>query len=362
MKSKRILIAYNAPERQQRGRDIDFVSEADVLTQVNAVQDSLLELGYDVNVVPLQKSVQTFMERVTRYRPDAVFNLVEGWLGESRYHLHLPPLYELLRLEYTGAPIAALVLSGDKWMTKMLLDQARLPVPRGMICSEVPGRCRLRYPVIVKPAHEDASLGIDFDSVVSNLADLRRRVAWVIQNYHQPAIVEEYIDGRELNIAILGDQIPQALPISEITFPYVPEDRPRICSYNVKWMESSPEYHWVGAECPAPLDEAVTARVQQIAIAAFSLLGCRDYARVDMRLDANNQPYIVEVNANPDLSPDAGLTRSALASGRTYTQLVGEIIACALQRGEANGDSRPASRRSVAHRAHSASHQPVHAD
>ncbi len=361
MNGKRILISYNAPERQQRGRDIDFVSEADVLTQVNAVHCSLLELGYEVSVVPLQKSIPAFMERVTRFRPDALFNLVEGWQGDSRYHLHLPSLYELLGFEYTGAPMSALVLSGDKWMTKMLLDQARLPVPRGMMCSEVPGRCRLRYPVIVKPAHEDASLGIDFDSVVSNLADLRRRVAWVIQNYHQPAIVEEYIDGRELNVAILGDQIPQALPISEITFPFVPQGQPRICSYNVKWMENSPEYHWVGAECPAPLDEAVTARVQQIAIAAFRLLGCRDYARVDMRLDANMQPYIVEVNANPDLSPDAGLTRSALASGRTYTQLVGEIIACALQRGEVNGYPRFAARRSVAHRAHLTSDQPVHA-
>ncbi len=362
MNSKRILIAYNAPERQQRGREIDFISEADVLTQVNAVQDSLLELGHDVTVLPLQKSVQTFMERITRFRPDAIFNLVEGWLGESRYHVHVPSLYEMLRFEYTGAPVSALVLSGDKWTTKMLLDQANLPVPRGMLCSEVPGRSRLRYPVIVKPAQEDASLGIDADSVVHNLAELRRRVAWVIQNYHQPAIVEEYIDGRELNVAILGDQIPQALPISEITFENFPEGQPRICSYNVKWVETSPEYRLSGASCPAPLDEECTARVQKIALAAFRLLGCRDYARVDMRLDANLQPYIVEVNANPDLSPDAGLTRSALASGRTYTQLVGEIIAGALQRGEAHGYPRPATRRPVAHRIAIGSNEPVHAD
>lgn len=360
MNGKKILIAYNAPEREQRGRDIDFISEVDVLSQVNAVRGALHELDYEVAVVPLQRSVPAFIERLTRFKPDAIFNLVEGWQGESRYHHNLPPLYELLGFEYTGGAASALMMSGDKWTTKMLLDQAHLPVPRGMLCSEVPGRCRLRYPVIVKPAHEDASLGIDFDSVVHNLAELRRRVAWVIQNYRQPAIVEEYIDGRELNAAIIGEQLPEALPISEITFPMVPEGQPRICSYNVKWMESSPEYHWVGAECPALLDEETTLRVQKLAIAAFRHLGCRDYARVDMRLASNNQPYIVEVNCNPDLSPDAGFARSVLASGRTYTQAIGEIVACALQRGEARAYSRPATRRPAVHREHSASHQPVH--
>ena len=350
MNGRRILIAYNAPQREQRGRAMDYVSEAGVLDQVNAVRNSMVELGYEVMLAPLQKSVQAFMERLARFRPDAIFNLVEGWQGDSKYHLHLPAMYELLGLEYTGAPMSALVMSFDKWTTKMLLEQAGLPVPRGMQCSEVPGRCHLRFPVIVKPVHEDASLGIDFESVVYDLDELRRRVAWVIQNYHQPALVEEYIDGRELNVAIIGDRLPEALPISEITFPYVPEGKPRICSYNIKWMENSDEFHWVEASCPALLDEDTTMRAQQIAISAFRLLGCRDYARVDMRLAADNQPYIVEVNANPDLSPDAGLTRSAVASGRSYTQFIGEIVGFALQRGETNEYPRVAPRRQAAYR------------
>lgn len=352
MTGQKVLIAYNAPRREQRGREIDYVSEAGVLDQVNAVQAALLELGYDVMLAPLQKSVPAFMERLSRIPTDVVFNLVEGWQGESRFHVHLACVYELLGAEYTGAPPSTLMMATDKWTTKMLLHQAGLPAPKGMLCSEVPGRFRLKYPVIVKPVHEDASLGIDAESVVSNLGDLRRRVAWVIQNYHQPALVEEYIDGRELNVAIIGDQIPEALPISEITFPYWPDGRPRICSYNVKWMANSEEYQSVGAECPAPLDEDTARKVQQIAIAAFRLMGCRDYARVDMRLSQDNQPYIVEVNPNPDISPDAGFSRSALASGRSYTQLVGDIIACALKRGERHDHhSRPAPRRSPAYQA-----------
>jgi len=348
MNGLRVLIAYNAPRRKQRGRAIDYVSEADVLEQVNAVHAALLELGYEVMLAPLQKSIPAFMDRLSRTPTDLVFNLVEGWQGESRFHVHVACLYELLGVSYTGAPPPTLMLATDKWTTKMMLHQAGLPVPAGMLCSEVPGRVNLRMPVIVKPVHEDASLGIDAESVVYSVEDLRRRVAWVIQNYHQPALVEEYIDGRELNIAILGDQIPEALPISEITFPYWPAGLPRICSYNVKWMADSEEYHAVAAECPAALEEETALRVQQIAIAAFQLLGCRDYARVDMRLTSDHQPYIVEVNPNPDISPDAGFTRSARASGRSYVQLVGDIMACALRRGEHNGrHSRPAARRSA---------------
>ncbi|MDZ7291364.1 MAG: ATP-grasp domain-containing protein [candidate division KSB1 bacterium] len=329
----RILIAYNEPKREQRGRDIDFVSEAGVLDEVHAVRDELSVLGYEVVITPVQKSVPAFIDRVVRLRPQAIFNLVEGWQGESQFEMHFPSVYELLGIPYTGASPWTLATALNKWYTKSLLRQAKLPAPAGMLCSEVPGRCYLRYPVIVKPASEDASLGVDFDAVVTNLADLRRRVAWVVQTYHQPALVEEYIDGRELNVAVLGDQFPEALPISEITFGMVPEHLPKICTYSAKWMPGSQDDRWMEPLCPAPMDEELARKVQNLAIDAFRLLGCRDYARIDMRLANDNQPYILEVNPNPDISPDAGLARSARASGRTYTQLIGEVISWALQRG-----------------------------
>jgi D-alanine-D-alanine ligase len=352
----RVLIAYNVPKREQRGRDIDYLSEAGVLDEVHAVRDALFEQGYEVAITGIQRSVPVFMDRVMRFRPQAIFNLVEGWQGESQYEMHFPSIYELLGIPYTGAPPWTLATALNKWHTKCLLRQAKLPAPGGMLCSEVPGRCNLRYPVIVKPAQEDASLGVDFDAVVDNLADLRRRVAWVVQTYHQPALVEEFIDGRELNVAVLGDQFPAALPISEITFDTLPEHLPKICTYNAKWMSGSQDDRWTGAQCPALLDDETTRRVQSIATSAFRVLGCRDYARVDMRLSKDNQPYILEVNPNPDISPEAGLARSARASGRTYTQLIGEVIGLALQRGtnDPYGRSHPAftPRRSFEHRAH----------
>lgn len=347
----RVLIAYNMPKREQRGRDIDYLSEAGVLDEVHAVRDALLEIGYEVATVGIQRSVPVFMDRVTRFHPNAIFNLVEGWQGDNQYEMHFACTYELLGVPYTGAPPFALATAVNKWHTKTLLKQAKLPTPNSIMCSEVPARCSLRYPVIVKPAHEDASLGVDFDAVVSNLAELRRRVAWVVQTYHQPAIVEEYIEGRELNVAVVGDQIPFALPISEITFD-IPEHLPKICTYNAKWVAGSDDYQWTaGAQCPALLDEALTRQIQSLAVSAFRVMGCRDYGRVDFRLSPDNQPYILEVNPNPDISPDAGLARSARASGRTYTQLIGEVIHSALQRGT---HDHPAlmPRRPLEHRAH----------
>jgi D-alanine-D-alanine ligase len=343
--SERILIAYNVPKREQRGRDIDFLSEAGVMDQVNAVRDALLELGYAVGIAGIQRSAPMFMDRVMRFRPHAIFNLVEGWQGDNQYEMHFACTYELLGIPYTGAPPLALATAVNKWHTKTLLQQAKLPTPDGMMCSEVPARCALRFPVIVKPAHEDASLGVDFDAVVHNLADLRRRVAWVLQTYHQPALVEEYIDGRELNVAVLGDQIPVALPISEIILD-IPAHLPKICTYNAKWVAGSDEFRWTaGAQCPALLDDALALQIQNLAVQAFRVMGCRDYGRVDFRLSPDNEPYILEVNPNPDISPEAGLARSARASGRSYTQLIGEVMSLALQRAPQVIEARPQTER-----------------
>lgn len=377
MSSERILITYNEPQpRPAGGRDIDYLAEAGVLDEVNAVREALALSGYEVFAAPVQKSVPAFIDRVMRFHPHAIFNLVEGWQGESQYEMHFPSVYELLGLAYTGAPPWTLATALNKWRTKCLLRQARLPVPAGMLCSEVPGRCPLRYPVIVKPVHEDASLGVDFDAVVSNLAELRRRVAWVVQTYRQPALVEEYIDGRELNVAVLGDQFPVALPISEISFAFMPEHLPKICTYDAKWIPNSQDDLWTDGQCPALLDEEATRKIQNLATAAFRLMGCRDYARVDVRLSRENQPFILEVNPNPDISPDAGLARSARASGRSYTRLIDEVITFALQRGEANAHDRSgrghperafrgpaiASRRSARNRAHLAADESLHRD
>jgi D-alanine-D-alanine ligase and related ATP-grasp enzymes len=186
--------------------------------------------------------------------------------------------------------------------------------------------------MIVKPLREDASIGIENSSVVCDIESLRQRVAFVVKTYNQPALVEEYIEGRELNVAIIGNERPTILPISEIDFSKLPPNYPKIVTYNAKWVEGTAEYIGTVGTCPAKLTSGVEQRVRDIARQAYMLMEIRDYARVDIRLNASNTPYVLEVNPNPDISRDTGFARSARAAGMTFEDMLAKIIETALER------------------------------
>jgi D-alanine-D-alanine ligase len=190
----------------------------------------------------------------------------------------------------------------------------------------------LLFPLIVKPSREDASIGIDHASIVYNANELRKRVRYVIEQFDQPALVEEYIDGRELNVAVLGNRKLEALPISEIDMSTLPKDYPRIITYNAKWLKGTAEYEHTRGVCPALLPPELETRMKALAIEAVQLIGTRDYARVDFRLSKDHKPYILEVNPNPDISDEAGFARSARAAGYTFDTMVQKIIETALER------------------------------
>jgi D-alanine-D-alanine ligase len=187
------------------------------------------------------------------------------------------------------------------------------------------------FPLFVKPLREDASIGISNKSYVRNDAELKAQVEYITNRYRQPALVEEYIAGRELNVAILGNEQPKVLPISEITFDF--EDEPKIVGFSAKWFRESDEYKKTKPVCPALLEPSMKNHLEKIALKAYKALYCRDYARVDMRL-RNNSPCILEINPNPDISSEAGFTRSLRAAGISYEQFVEKIIQFALQRGQ----------------------------
>jgi D-alanine-D-alanine ligase len=305
--------------------------------EMQLIKRSLEGGGHEVVLVNIRDSFDAMLEALRREKPDVVMNLVEFFRDDAELEHDVPALYELLGFEYTGNRPLALSLCQKKPQAKALLSSHGLPTPRGVVVESLDAvaQLTLRFPMIVKPAFDDASGGIDSGSVVHDPAALHARVQKMLVEHKQAALVEEYIDGREIHCAILGDQ---PLPLYEMQFKGGVDDQgkplPRIITYRAKWDPYSRDHHAVQGVCPVPdLDPKVVAHIQDVALRAYRALGCRDYARVDMRVDPKTgEPFILEVNPNPDLAESCAFTASAYASGRTYAQMICEIVELALKR------------------------------
>ncbi len=336
-----VAVCFNrVPPRLRKGEKLDRVSEEGAETEARAVRSALMKAGHAVRLVPLGNDVVAFAGELRAAEPEVVFNLCEGFWGDSRKEMHVAALLELLGIPFTGSSSLCLGLSQDKARTKDLLLAHKLPTPRYALVKmgeHFPKTRSLSYPLIVKPRFEDASLGIGLESIVDSEQALAGRIRYVHDTYHQGALVEEFIEGRELNAAVLGNAPMKAIPVSEIVFQ--PGLARSIVSYSGKWLEDSAEYAQTEPVCPAPLKAKEELLVRDVALRACKLLDCRDYARVDIRL-RDGVPYILEVNANPDLSPDAGLARAAAAAGHSYPVLIERILAMALKRREVTHEKR----------------------
>lgn len=305
-----------------------------VKERLQAVQAALKSLGYKVSQLEVQTNLSDLLRKILDAQVDVVFNLCEEFAGKTSLEMNVAAILELLNIPFTGSPAFVLGLTQDKGKTKSILAHAGIPTPNYQIWypGEKDNPIKINYPVIVKPLKEDASLGIDNESLVKDESSLQRQVKKIHQNYNEPALLEEYIDGRELNVSIIGNSEPRALPISEIDFSSLPPDLPKICGYAAKWENQSLEFRHTLPICPAPLSPEVEKKVVEISLKVYQIMECRDYARVDIRLDAQGTPYILEVNANPDISPDAGLIRSAKAAGFSYEEFIGYIVELAKER------------------------------
>ena len=315
--------------------EIDM-SEVGVLEEREHVQRALQQAGYKATLFNMNGEVQRLLDFVKRRQPDVIFNLCESIGNESRHEMHVAGLYELLGIPYTGAPAFVLGTCLNKARTKEILSFHGIKTARFAIIKNI-GELQeenldLKYPLIVKPSREDASVGIENGSVVEDFASLKKRARSIFNNYDQPALIEEYISGRELNVAIVGNKRPIVFPVSEIDFSGLPADFPKIVTYNAKWMQGTIEYTGTVGVCPAPLPAELEKRVKEIALKCYRVMGLRDYGRVDLRIDKNNVPYVLEVNPNPDLSDDAGFARSARTYGMSFDDTVARIIEYALER------------------------------
>ena len=327
----RVAIVYNQPEPASEGVR---AAECGVLVQVRDIEESFRQLGVDP-VVHAVTSVIGLVEFLTRVQPEIVFNCCESFKGAAALEASVASVYDLCGISYTGSPALTLGMALDKGIAKSLFRAAAVPTPPYVVMrteADFPLARQLTYPLIVKPIAEDASIGIDARSVVGDETGLLARVRGLWSVFDQPALVEEFIDGREITVALLANPAGafDVLPISDIVFGALPPGVPAIVSYDAKWAPGSAEYEATPARCPADLDADLAERIGQVAVAAARAVGLRDYGRVDLRLRAADQAmFVLEVNANPDLSTDAGFMRAAAAAGLTAAATIERILACA---------------------------------
>lgn len=309
---------------------------ADALDEPDPVLDQLTGAlaanGHDAERLVVDRDVEPVVEGLRRLHPDLVFNLAESFGGKSALESNVAALLNLLDQRYTGSSPAGLLLAGDKSLTKKVLRAHGIQTPefatlyRGALDSAGD----LVFPVIVKPPQEDASIGISSASVVHDIKDLFTRIDELQSEYQAPVLVEQYIEGRELYVGVLGNVNAEALPVIEMDFTGFPDDRPRIASWEAKWGDDSAgggaEYAGTRSVFPVGLDADLEARMKKIAVDSFHALRLRDYGRIDLRVSSAGEIYVIEVNPNCYLERESEFARAARQGGLEYEALVARLV------------------------------------
>ena len=297
------------------------------------VADVLTRQGHEPVMVELDGTSKSLLA-LARLDCDLVFNLTESFGDDDTADFKIAGFLELLGKRYTGSGTHGLMLAQDKAIAKKIFafHGIRTPVFAKSFRGRLDFSHDLHFPVIVKPAREDGSIGIEFSAVVSSIKELMERIDWLHQHFDSPVLIEEYVEGRELYVGVLGNDKPEALPIIELDLSKLPEGTPRIAAAEVKWGKGTDAYRDTKSVIPTDLPEETVAAAQRTAVAAYQALELRDYGRVDMRLQADGTVQVIEVNPNPWLSSRAELAMAARKAGRTYPQLVMEIVDLALGR------------------------------
>jgi D-alanine-D-alanine ligase len=338
---QRIAIVYNEPTPSYHNTTGEEKAVLGVLDAVKAVRKSLLELGYEVTLLPLVPPFTEARKKLEAIEVEVVFNLFEGFYDEPETEVLVPETLTELKITYTGCRANVLKLALDKARVKEILKEAGIPTPDFQLLSPATlGDFRLDFPCIVKPRAEDASNGITADSLVHDFTALERQVRLISESYHSGALVEHFIGGREFNATVMGNAQRVVLPVSEIAYSLSPEI-PRILTFAAKWEPKSPYYKGTRVICPAKVTPMEREDITNTAMSAYKLLVGSGYARIDMRMDEAEKLNIIEVNPNPDISPDAGAARQSRAAGMSYTEFIGRIVKLALERDKNGGKNSP---------------------
>ncbi len=316
--TRRMLIAHN---RLQENPSED---EMDVIAQVEAVRGSLFRLGWDTDTMSLTLDLDTVREAIASFAPDCIFNLVESLGGEDRFISAAALCFESLHLPFTGSSSVALAATSNKLSAKNFIAAAGIPTP---VWTPVTGGLPVPgfLPVIMKSVTDHASIGISDDSIITSGEQWRR---WLKR--HEPLrpgewFAEAFVDGREFNLSLLqkeGGGV-RILPVAEICFSSFPAGKPRIVGYEAKWSEDSYEYLHTPRIFPDDPDDALLLeRLRSLAVSCWNLFSLSGYARVDFRVDAAGKPWVLEINANPCISPDAGFFAACGRDGMEYDAMI----------------------------------------
>jgi D-alanine-D-alanine ligase len=321
------------------GADAAGPPEDPVLGQI---ESTLRELGHESSRVAVAGEVEPVIAELRANDPALVFNLAESFDGKSALESNVAALLNLIGLRYTGSSPAGLLMAGDKSLTKMVLGFQKILTPQfASVFRGALGHVGdLTFPLIVKPPQEDASLGITSKSVVRDIKELFGTMDSLQREFQSPVLVEEFVDGREFYVGVLGNVNPQALPVIELDFSAFPAGRPRVASYEAKWGEggtggageTGAEFAGTKSVFPTDLAPELTTRMQEVAVRAFNALRLRDYGRVDLRVTPDERIHVIEVNPNCYLEQSGEFARSAAEAGITHPQLVERIMDLALAR------------------------------
>lgn len=331
-----MLLVFDMPYAV--GRDHDYTEEfadPDNCYTENDVRRALLENGYEVRLLGLYADVRPLLDEVREFKPDVIFNLLETFHQVAQWDKNITALIELLKIPYTGASSAALFLCNDKGLCRKILRFHRVRGPRFHTFYRghkiwLPKTIKL--PCVVKPLAEEASRGISNASIVDDEKSFIERVKMIHDSMKMDAIAEEYVEGRELYVGIIGDQRLRVLPPREMTFGQRAEDEPRIATYKAKWDDAYRKRWGIKNDFADKLDDKLQERIDDVCKRAYRALNIRSYARFDLRVTPAGQVYVIEPNVNPCIARDDEIAQAAEKVGIRYPALIRMIVRQALRR------------------------------
>jgi D-alanine-D-alanine ligase len=329
-----VALVYNNDRECAPDHPEDRGGTADLRSMIRHIARSLRRVGYKVTVVPLARNLFAFQRKLRRLAPDVVFNQYDDVVHGALYEMRLSAVVRMMGFPITGSPALALGLTRYKYMTASLLQGAGIRIP---FCTEVLERLSdvdrraWPFPLIVQASQEHAGIGLDRDSIVHTKKALRDKMRVVLREYNQPVLVQSFLPGREFNVSIVGGRRLRVMPLAEVNYSELPPEIPPIMSYAAKFIETSEEYKKTSVICPAIVEPELAREIISTSLRAFRAVGGWGYGRVDVRLDSDDRPCILEVNCNACLEDGYGVARQADRAGISYPRLLQMIVKAALE-------------------------------